>query len=181
MHFYLKVNIFYFVFCRCPINEILRNLYYISEEIFLFWWSRCNTNYHHDIYNATTHRSSIMMLLFSGCSPPETVVNTISLGIFRKCRWLLCFWTSGWQNKHVLKTSVYDCWHVLFNFFQIFLSTPSLTQVQKWRFDIGNNEYMFPRNFFQKLLSLDICVYISESPGDGQNFRKFRVRLNMVL
>ena len=35
---------------------------------------------------------------------------------------------------------------------------------------------MFPRNFSQKLLSLDICVYISESPGDGQNFRKFRVR-----
>ena len=81
----------------------------------------------------------------------------------------------------ILKTSVYDCSHVLFNFFQIFLSTPNLTQVQKWRFDIGNNEYMFPRNFFQKLLSFDICVYIAESPGDGQNFRKFRVRLNMVL
>ena len=37
---------------------------------------------------------------------------------------------------------------------------------------------------FQEIFSkksLDICVYIAESPGDGQNFRKFRVRLNMVL
>ena len=39
----------------------------------------------------------------------------------------------------------------------------------------------FQEIFSKKLLSLDICVYIAESPGDGQNFRKFRVRLNMVL
>ena len=72
-----------------------------------------------------------------------------------------------WMIKQIiLKTSAYDCWHVLFNFFQIFLSTPNLTQVQKWRFDIGNNEYMFPRNFFQKIIiSWYLCLHCLKSRG----------------
>ena len=80
-----------------------------------------------------------------------------------------------WKVKQIiLKTLVYDCWHVLFNFFQNFLSTPNLTQVQKWRFDIGNNEYMFPRNFFQKILiSWYLCLHCWKSRGWGRICESF--------